>query len=97
MPTDEEHGRMHDAVERYIYLILNSTAFSMGGYGAKGGEVSLALERLKTLYESGDEETRAYLWSMVRSEPEALYRSEPIWRLLKAETEPRVRTEPASR
>ena len=88
---------MHDAIERYIYLILNSTALSMGGHGAKGGEILLALERLKALYESGDEETRFYLWGMVRSEPEALYRSEPLWRLLRAETEPRVRTEPAAR
>ena len=89
----EGQGRMDHALERYAYLVLNQTALSRGGHGAKGDERRVALDRLRELYESGDEETRGYLWALVRNEPAAVFPAENLWRILLAEVDPQVRIE----
>ena len=91
----EDEGRMLNALERYVYLILNHAALWRGGHGAKGEERRLALDRLTELYKLGDETTHVYLWSLVRTRPDALYPAENLWKILLESVGPQVRVEDA--
>jgi hypothetical protein len=92
----EDEGRLDRALERYAYLVLNQAALSRGGHGAKVEERRVALDRLSELYERGDETTHAYLWSLVRTKPDALYPAENLWKVLLESVGPRVRPEDAN-
>ena len=87
----EDEERMLNALERYVYLVLNHAAL----WRAKGEERRLALDRLTELYELGDETTHAYLWSLVRTRPDALYPAENLWKILLESVDPQVRVEDA--
>ncbi len=86
----EAAGRLDLALERYAYLVLNQTALFRGGHGSKGEERKIALERLTELYQRGDETTHAFLWSLVRNQPDALYPADNLWKLLLESVDPKV-------
>jgi len=95
--TAQSQGHLHDALDRYIYLVSNSEALYQRGRGTPGQELTEALETLKTLYGAEDGRARQYLWTLLRDEPDYVaYGRNGLYQLLAQEVKPRVMVERGS-